>query len=73
MPEPSRYSARFGSTDDPDRDLETTRLEDKPLTLDEIKATCRTYGVRARYLDSEEKIHELDPSGEEVAPTVRKH
>jgi hypothetical protein len=73
MAEAARYQARFSSTDDPDRDLETTRLEDNSLTLDEIKAACRRYRVRARYEDEQGTICELDPSGERIEPTVRRH
>lgn len=72
MPEPTRYEAHFGSTDDAKLDAETTLLEDGPLTLDEIKATCRKYGVRARYTDEQGKLHELDHTGEGVEPRVRR-
>jgi hypothetical protein len=67
MPEtPARYDAHFSSTDDPVLDGETTELEDNPLTLDEIKAACRRYKVRARYQDEAGKVHELDATGESI-------
>lgn len=49
MPEPTRYLVAFDSTDDGDLDAETIALEDSRMTLDEIKATCSRYRVRAQY------------------------
>jgi hypothetical protein len=72
MAEPTLFKARFDTTDDPDLDAETTLLEDAPLTLDEIKATCRRYRVRARYRDENDVVHELNADGEGVEPSVRR-
>jgi hypothetical protein len=72
MSEPSRYEARFDTTNDPVLDGQTTELEDNPLTLDQIKAACRRYGVRARYRDEKGELHELDPRGEAVEPSIRR-
>jgi hypothetical protein len=50
--ESARYAVAFASTDEPDLDAETTRLEDEPMTLDAIRDACRWYassaGVRRR-------------------------
>jgi hypothetical protein len=73
MSEPARFSARFGTTNDPDLDGQTTLIEDTPLTLDEIKAVCRKYRVRARYLDGEGNVHELNGDGEGIEPSVRRY
>jgi hypothetical protein len=72
MPDdPPRYPVCFDSTDDPDLDAETTRLEDSPMTLAEIQATCERYRVRARY-QADGETREVVPGNERrVPPGVR--
>jgi hypothetical protein len=47
---PKKYAVAY-STDDPELDAETIKLEDSEHTLDVIVETCRRLGVRARVLE----------------------
>lgn len=64
-----RYLVSFDSTDDENLDAETTRLEDTRMTLDEIRAVCERYRVRARYrLSDDDEIKTYVPPNERRVP-----
>ena len=69
LPEPTeRLQPYYASADDAEIDHETTLIEDAgPVTLEQIQATCRKYGVRARVVRNGTLIGEVAASGEFVA------
>jgi hypothetical protein len=64
-----RYSVSFDSTDDANLDEETNRLDNTRMTLDEIRAVCERYRVRARYrLNPDDEIKTYVPPNERRVP-----
>lgn len=58
-----RYEVRFASANDSTIDDATTLLEDKPLTLDEIRFACRRYGVSAQVFAGGRVFVTVGPDG----------
>jgi hypothetical protein len=48
--DPERFAVEFKSSDDANKDAVLIRLESKPRTLEEARAACETFGVRARLM-----------------------
>jgi hypothetical protein len=48
--DPERFAVEFKSSDDANKDAVLIRLEGKPRTLEEARAACETFGVRARLM-----------------------
>jgi hypothetical protein len=48
--DPERFAVEFKSSDDANKDVVLIRLEGKPRTLEETRAACETFGVRARLM-----------------------
>ena len=60
----SSYQPHYASTDDAERDHETTLAEDQgPKRLEEIAAVCRHYGVRARLSIDGKLVGEMNELG----------
>jgi hypothetical protein len=73
MPDEQLYNVGFDSTDDAELDAETTLLEDHPMRLDDIKAACERYRVRARFVsvDGGNEVQEYVPPNERRVPFER--
>lgn len=56
------YEARFAFTDDAELDAATLLLEHTPMTLEEIFAACRRYGVRAQVIEGGKLVGEFVPT-----------
>jgi hypothetical protein len=63
VPDPERFAVEFKSNDDANKDAVLIRLEGKPRTLEEARAACETFGVRARLMRGDVVHGWVDPDG----------